>query len=296
MKRIMKRVGVGLGVLVGIFLVALGGAYAASVSKEGHVYQARTDDFELPDAPKSLAEGERLYVSRGCSDCHGEDGGGRTIFDDAPGRISGSNLTRTTASYAAGDWSRAVRYGLRADGTALLFMPSHEYYAMPDNELGAIAAHVRSLAVVDRTPPPNEIRLLGRIIDLLGGFDLFPAARIDHEGARPRVPAPAPTAEYGAVLAVMCTGCHGAQLSGGPIPGAPAELGTPANLTPHETGLTGWTGEDFRRAMREGVTPDGRNLNPEQMPWRNSARMTDVELDAIWAYLRTVPPVPAGSR
>lgn len=296
MKRIMKRVGVGLGVLVGLLLVALGAAYAASVSKEGRVYPARTDDFELPTAPEQLAEGERLYISRGCGDCHAEDGGGRTILDDAPGRISGPNLTRATASYVAADWSRSVRYGLRADGTALIFMPSHEYFAMPDHELAAIAAHVRALPVVDRTPPPNEIRLLGRVIDLAGGFDLFPAARIDHEGARPDVPEPAPTAEYGAFLAVMCTGCHGAQLSGGPIPGAPPELGNPRNLTMHETGLASWTGEDFRRAMREGITPDGRNLNPDQMPWRNSARMTDVELDAIWAYLQTVPHVTEGSR
>jgi mono/diheme cytochrome c family protein len=296
MKRVLKWVGIAAAVLVGLLVLGLGGAYAASVSKEGRVYATRSDTFEIPTDPERVAEGERLFVSRGCGDCHGADGGGRTFIDDAPARLSGSNLTRVAAGFGASDWSRAVRYGLRSDGTALVFMPSHEYYAMPDGDLAAIAAHVRTLPPVERELPPNEVRMLGRVVDLAGGFHLFPASVIDHEGARPFVPEPAPTAEYGAYLAVACTGCHGAQLSGGPIPGAPPELGLPLNLTMHESGLAAWSGEDFRRSMREGVTPDGRQLNGEQMPWPNLSRMNDVEIDAIWAYLQTVPQVAEGNR
>lgn len=296
MKRALKLVGVGLGALFALLFVSVGVAYGVSVSKEGATYTVRDDGFEIPSSPEVIAEGERLYVSRGCGDCHGEDGGGRTIMDDAPARVTGSNLTRTTDGWTGRDWSRAVRYGLTADGRSLVFMPSHEYYAMSDRDLAAIAAYVTSLPEVDRELAGTEVRIVGRFIDLAGGFALFPASQIDHAAERPHVPDPAPTAEYGAHLGVGCTGCHGAQLSGGAIPGAPPELGVPLNLTPHETGLGSWSRDDFVRAMREGVTPDGRHLNPEQMPWRNFGRMTDVELHALWAWLQTVPPVPEGNR
>jgi hypothetical protein len=63
------------------------------------------------------------------------------------------------------------------------------------------------------------------------------------------------------------------------------------NLTPDpETGIGRWTREDFRRAIRTGVRPDGTVLKPV-MPWVALRNLTDQDLDAIWAYLRTIPPV-----
>jgi mono/diheme cytochrome c family protein len=64
------------------------------------------------------------------------------------------------------------------------------------------------------------------------------------------------------------------------------------NLTPDpETGLGAWTKEDFRRAMTQGISRGGRPLRPP-MPWQRFGRMFgDEELEAIWAYLRSLPPV-----
>ncbi len=65
------------------------------------------------------------------------------------------------------------------------------------------------------------------------------------------------------------------------------------NLTPDpETGLGPWSQDEFFRALREGKRPDGSSIDPV-MPWRNTAEMTDLELGAIWAYLRSLPPVQA---
>jgi mono/diheme cytochrome c family protein len=61
-----------------------------------------------------------------------------------------------------------------------------------------------------------------------------------------------------------------------------------ANLTPDATGLGGWTEEDFRRTLKLGLRPDGR---PLRSPMTARAELTDAELSAIWAYLRTVPPI-----
>ena len=67
-----------------------------------------------------------------------------------------------------------------------------------------------------------------------------------------------------------------------------------ANLTPHETGLKGWTEADFIRALREGKRKDGTDILPA-MPWKAYGQMKDVEIKALWAYLQTVPPAAKGN-
>lgn len=64
------------------------------------------------------------------------------------------------------------------------------------------------------------------------------------------------------------------------------------NLTPdRETGLGDWTLEEFRRALKEGVAKGGRPLRPP-MPWERFSKVfSDEDIRAIWAYLRSLPPV-----
>lgn len=66
-----------------------------------------------------------------------------------------------------------------------------------------------------------------------------------------------------------------------------------ANLTPDETGIGNWTLEQFGKALREGKSKgleNGRMLLPP-MPWQNAQNLSDADLTAIWAYLRSIPPV-----
>ena len=63
------------------------------------------------------------------------------------------------------------------------------------------------------------------------------------------------------------------------------------NLTPDkETGLGGWTDDQVATALTTGVRPDGRILAPI-MPWRAFAHLTKPDVQAIVAYLRSLPPV-----
>ncbi len=65
----------------------------------------------------------------------------------------------------------------------------------------------------------------------------------------------------------------------------------PANITPHmETGIGGWSNQQIANAIRAGVGGHGSD-RIETMPWQGYALMTDEDLDAIVAYLRTIPPV-----
>lgn len=73
------------------------------------------------------------------------------------------------------------------------------------------------------------------------------------------------------------------------IPGVGIYLGS--NLTPDkETGLGDWTDEQIIAAMRTGKRPDGRMLS-EVMPYPSFAHLTDQDVTAIVAFLRSLPPV-----
>ena len=66
-----------------------------------------------------------------------------------------------------------------------------------------------------------------------------------------------------------------------------------ANLTPHETGIGGWTEEQFTQALRTGMhrgMAEGRPILPP-MPWFNPARATDEDLRALYAFLKSVKPI-----
>ncbi len=104
------------------------------------------------------------------------------------------------------------------------------------------------------------------------------------------------TAEFGQHLAGVCTGCHRADLSGGPIAAGDPSWVPARNITPHEEGLAGWTYEQFVGAMRDGQRPDGTALQmPMTLVAQYAQRMTDVEMEALWVYLQSVPAVPTGT-
>jgi len=63
------------------------------------------------------------------------------------------------------------------------------------------------------------------------------------------------------------------------------------NLTPDpETGLGKWTAEEMANALRSGVRKDGSVLKPP-MPWPNTSQLTEADLHALVAFLRSLPPV-----
>lgn len=98
-----------------------------------------------------------------------------------------------------------------------------------------------------------------------------------------------------------CGNCHSLQNAGGPIPGKELAGGPPMkepvfeayapNLTPdHATGLGAWSDDEIVRAIREGISRDGRVMGPP-MPFGLYRGIADDDVRAIVAYLRTVKPV-----
>ena len=82
------------------------------------------------------------------------------------------------------------------------------------------------------------------------------------------------------------------QLSGGPqVFDEPAFVVRGSNITPDaETGIGKWSADDLKKAMREGVRPNGTPLAPI-MPYAFYKIFTPRDLDAVVAYLRSIPAV-----
>lgn len=301
MRKLLKWLGIVMAGFVGVVIILVGIVYLLSGSRMSKTYTINISPVAIPTDEASIEEGRRIFVTRGCPDCHGPDGAGAVLIDDAMvGRIAGPNLTGGEGGigneYANEDWVRAIRHGVGADLKPLLVMPSNEYYPMNDQDLGALVAYLNNLSPVNKESVENRTGPLGRTLLVTNQAPFLSAEAIDHDAPRPEeVPAGA-TIEFGKYLAVTCTGCHGAGLSGGPIPGDPSGEPFPTNLTPNpDTGLGNWTEEDFFTAIRLGTRPDGTTLS-EKMPWKGFSLMTDEELQALWAYLQTVSPKEYGNR
>jgi mono/diheme cytochrome c family protein len=81
-------------------------------------------------------------------------------------------------------------------------------------------------------------------------------------------------------------------LSGGPPIGEGAAFtAVPSNITPDpETGIGKWTDAQIKTAIRQGKRPDGTLIGPP-MPFGQYRGIADADIDAVVAYLRTVPAV-----
>lgn len=120
-------------------------------------------------------------------------------------------------------------------------------------------------------------------------------------------PAPAPfagpagDAAQGAriFLASGCGSCHATPGQGDPLRlGGGMAFATPfgtfraPNISPGPEGIAGWSVADLARAVREGVSPDGRHYYPA-FPYASYRAMTDGDLADLYAYLLSLPPDPA---
>lgn len=319
MKKLLKILGGIVGVL--LVLALAGYAWAASKTKSvlARTISVHSVDFPIPfplpdseittlhikpDSADVLAQtraverGRHLVESRYvCVECHGQNFGGGTMID-APiiGRLLGPNITlgkgSRTLSYKAADWDHIVRHGVRPDGTPAA-MPSEDFARISDQELSDIISYVRSMAPVDSEVPRITFGPLGKFLIATGKLPLAADRIGEHNGPHSVTPpATEATVEFGKHMASICSGCHQANLAGGPIVGGDPAWPPAKNLTPHPDALGKWTLEQFRTALRTGKRPDNTELKPPMnaiIPYAN--KMTDIEIEALWMYLRSLPPV-----
>jgi len=301
MKRWFKRSAVGL-----VGLVSIAAATLIVLGQLGErKMQRRIDVAVAPVALRSdadsVARGRYVFMSRGCTECHGVDGAGKTFIEDANGmRVHAPNITPGEGSavkaYTADDWTRTIRHGVKPDGRPAIVMPSEDYARFTDADLASLVAYVRHMppvaapgAAVNFPLPVKALYAVGIVKDA--------AERIDHALPPPPNAADAPTAQHGAYLANACTGCHGATLSGGKIPGAPPAWPAAANLTPGEgSAMKRYDSvEAFATMFRTGKRPDGQAVS-SVMPFLALKEINDTDVRALYLHLKTLTPKAAGGR
>lgn len=110
------------------------------------------------------------------------------------------------------------------------------------------------------------------------------------------------TLQEGAYLVRMagCVDCHTVDwdrpFAGGYALWTPFGTFYTPNITPDkETGIGNWTEQDLRRALRSGVSPEGRVYYPS-FPYRSYTKITDEDIHKMWAYLETVPAIQKSDR
>ncbi len=238
----------------------------------------------------TLERGRYLYTSRGCADCHGLDGAGRTFVDDGKGlKLAGPNISPGPGSVVAGyrpqDWERTLRHGVKPSGRPLMIMPAEDYSRLTDADVAAIASYVQSLAPAEGSAAVLKLPLPVRA---LYGFGLIEdaAAKIDH-GLPPAQPVPeGVSVEHGRYVAGMCVGCHGKDLAGGKVPGAPPDWPAAADLRPGPQGvLSHYPDADALIAMfRSGKRADGSTV--KVMPFEALGQLNDTDARALYLYLK----------
>lgn len=298
MRKVLRWVGIVLGGLLGLVVLAFVVLSVIGAARINRTYEVAVGAIEIPTDQAAIDRGRHLAEAVSlCVGCHGDNLEGSVLDDDQPiVTIAPSNLTAgqggVGSSYTDADYVRAIRHGIGQDGRALMIMHSDFYNHFTRQDLAAVIAFIKSMPPVDHQVPATAAGPVGRAMLPLGVFDempipLFPAEVIDHDAPLVDGPAPGKTAAYGQYLATiaLCTMCHGPDLAGGP----PLDPESPAapSLVIHADS-DDWSAEDFITTIRTGVTPDGRALDAEAMPWEFYAKMADTELQALWLYLKSL--------
>lgn len=243
-----------------------------------------------------------------CHSCHtprGPNGldfsralSGGLVFDTPAFTVTGSNITPDRET-GIGAWSDAelktfLVSGVRPDGTTVApVMPTAFYPVLTSRDLDALVAYLRSVPAVHRATPTPEYR-----IKVAHETPPFTGAQADEaEMADPL--------KRGRYLVTIghCLECHTPAGPGGHGhdfaastgkggwvfrgPGGPV---VSANITSDPAaGLGQWTDEEIKRAITQGISRDGRHLKPP-MAYSAYAKMTVQDLDAVVAFVRTLPP------
>ncbi len=241
-----------------------------------------------------------------CGNCHspkgppnvvaGKDFSGGLRFDEPPFDVTAPNITPDKETgigkWSAADVKRTLLTGVRPSGVPLaVVMPTGFYGILLPSDLDAIAAYLQSLK-------PVSNKVADPIYKIAVPRQIFPGAEkpIDPADLNDKV-------KRGHYLATIghCMECHtplvrGVQdfknslgKGGREFPG-PWGVSISRNITSSKAkGLGDWSDAEIKRAITQGIDKDGNKLKGP-MGFQYYAHMTDADLDAVIAWLRTVPP------
>jgi mono/diheme cytochrome c family protein len=314
MKKVFKFIGF---VLLGIIaLIASGAAFIQFRGVPNYTYAPTPEirNLQVPRGDTALTARGIKIASVMCKVCHrGTDGkmSGAMLSDLPPafGQVASLNITQDSvhgiSTWTDGELYYFLRTGIRKDGTwAPPMMP--KYLAMADVDVKAIIAWLRSddpdLAASAREYPANNWNFL---IKFLSNVVISPPTLPTQPIMLPDTSNKLALGKYLANDVFGCFNCHSGDFvknnpiqpeksfryygGGNPMLNRAGEAVPTANITPHpETGIGKWTEQQFADAVLYCKKPGGGSL-VYPMPPHNT--LTAHEVSAIYAFLKTVPPI-----
>jgi len=224
--------------------------------------------------------------------------GGSILFDEPAFTVRGANITpdRETGigAWSDADLRRALTEGVRPNGVPLApAMPSAFYRILTPRDLDAIVAYVRAVPPVRHEVPLPDYKAEIRPQSV-------PGAEASIGDTVPGDPV-----KRGFYLATLshCMECHSRRPDGerdyatwwgkgGAEFKGPWGQVRARNISAHaEKGIGSWTDADVRRALTQGVGRDGRSFKVPMARQIYFSKMTDQDLDAVVAWVRTIPPI-----
>lgn len=291
-----------------LFLLLLLGGVLATGCK--FYFPTTKDNITVVENKESIENGKNLAFNV-CAGCHYDESVKKFIgmrLNDLPkiaGHLVSANLTQSTAHGKIRQYSDAELFYLLKTGISKSgkFMPYMMRPMMSDQDVNDLIVYFRSddpaLTATDTTVGKTKINFIGKT-------GLRMAAKPQPYNKNVHPPDKNDKVGYGKYLVgiVGCYHCHSKKVTGlnylepekskGYMQGG-MKLKDPEgkkifapNLTPDETGIGKMSEEVFSKVVREGVFPSGHKLSPP-MPVFSS--MTDQQVSAIYAYLKSLPPV-----
>ena len=279
MRKALRWLGIGVGTLVGLLLIAAIAIFALSEWALRGQHEAKAETLAFA-TPALLADAPRQARILGCISCHGEGLKGKVMFDvPRVARVYAPNLTQIAAKASDQQLAAAIRQGVGHDGRALFVMPSPMYSRLTDGEVAALIAWIRSVPQSPETVPETiEARPIGRFAIAAG--KLRPAtAKMEEFRTQVPIGLGAATAPGRDLAAKNCSECHGPALLGG-------EMESGAHV-PDLTVAAGYDLAQFTRLMRTGETPSGKKLGlMKEVAVNDFRHFTDAEIAVLHAYLQ----------
>jgi mono/diheme cytochrome c family protein len=296
MKKYLKWLGILLVAILAIAAIAVFYLKSKFENLDGRKFEPTVTAITVPSDSASIERGKVLAVD--CKHCHGDDYAGKAFFNDpkigfmASANISGAKGS-ATEKYTDQDWVRTLRHGVNPSHRALMVMPAENIGLLGDQDLGCLIAYMKTVKPVEKIKGPTDFKLFGKVLAGAGAFgSLYPYDVIKHDQVQHiTAPIKSPQPEYGNYLTQFhgCRGCHGSQLNGGkhPAPSAPPVPNITGGGHPGK-----WSLAEFKSTLRNGKTPEGKTLDAEYMPFPGIGAHDDIELEAIYSYLKSIPALP----
>ena len=247
-----------------------------------------------------------VMVCDGCHTPRGPGGynmerrfsGGSQVFDGPAFTVRGSNIT-SDSDTGIGPWSkddikRLLTEGVRPNGVQVApVMPYNFYKILTPGDLDAIVVYLKTIGPVSNEVPTPLYKAVADAV-LLPGADIPIGSRVPS--------APVKRGFYLATLA-HCMACHSNKPEGGKdfknswgkggyeMKGPFGSVIVP-NISSHkEKGVGAWTDFELKRVLTAGIGRDGRVLKLPMARQAFFGKMTDQDLNAIVAWVRSIPPI-----